>query len=90
MVFQNFIPTPALQDYFKEYHLRHFSFDPKAKIPIKAFPPRPEQYLLFYPRGFETSYNATGGDSQIKPTYYGSVYIKVNEINFIELDLAYY
>ncbi len=53
MIFKNFEPSTELKRYVKTYHLRHFEFPKNAKIPAKAFPPRDEQYLNFYIRGFE-------------------------------------
>lgn len=82
MIFQSFIPSLPLQAYIKAYHIRHFSFDPSAKIPIKAFPPRPEQYLLFYPKGFETQFNSDGSNKQIKskPTITGQFTQRINRL----------
>lgn len=54
MIFKNFKPTDELMGLVKSYHLRHFEFPPNAKIPSKPFPPRDEQYLNFYVKGFET------------------------------------
>lgn len=54
MIFQNFKPGPALQSFVKAYHLRHFVFPAQSQIPIKAFPPRAEHYILFYIEGGET------------------------------------
>lgn len=56
MIFQNFQPSAELAGIVKTYHIRHFEFPPNAKIPVKPFPPRPEQYITFYVRGFETIY----------------------------------
>jgi AraC-like DNA-binding protein len=53
MIFKSFPPSPELYGLVKTYHLRHFEFPTYAKIPYKAFPPRDEQYLVFYVRGFE-------------------------------------
>lgn len=54
MIFQNFQPGQNLRNYVKTYHLRHFKFPLLSKIPIKAFPPRAEQYIIFYVKGGET------------------------------------
>lgn len=56
MIFQNFQPSAELAGIVKTYHIRHFEFPPNSKIPVKPFPPRPEQYITFYVRGFETIY----------------------------------
>ena len=56
MIFKSFPPSQELDKMMKTYHLRHFQFAPNAKIPFKPFPPRDEQYLNFYVRGFEKVY----------------------------------
>ncbi|TDQ16668.1 AraC family transcriptional regulator [Algoriphagus boseongensis] len=56
MIFKNFSPSHELAGLVKSYHVRHFEFSPKAKIPFKAFPPRGEQYLIFYVKGCEKIY----------------------------------
>lgn len=67
MLFKNFQPCPYLQELVKVYHLRHFSFNPSIKRPPKAFTPRPEQYIAFYPRGYEITHLTRDGDTIIKP-----------------------
>ncbi|MDX5337700.1 MAG: helix-turn-helix domain-containing protein [Cyclobacteriaceae bacterium] len=66
MIFKNFSPSPALTGLVKSYHVRHFEFSPKAKIPFKAFPPRDEQYLNFYVKGFETTFDPIQNREQIR------------------------
>lgn len=56
MIFKSFTPSQELDGMVKTYHLRHFQFPPNATIPFKPFPPRDEQYLNFYIRGFEKVY----------------------------------
>lgn len=56
MIFKNFSPSPELYGLVKTYHLRHFEFPAHAKIPYKPFPPRDEQYLVFYVKGSEQVY----------------------------------
>jgi AraC-like DNA-binding protein len=53
MICKDFIPSVALTDYINRYRLRHFVFDDGIKVSFKPFPPRPEQCLIFYPRGME-------------------------------------
>jgi AraC-like DNA-binding protein len=53
MIFSSYPPSPKLQGLVKTYQLRHFEFPPGLKIPYKPFPPRDEQYLLFYIKGSE-------------------------------------
>lgn len=56
-MFKSFPPSPELFGLVKTYHLRHFEFPAQAKIPFKPFPPRDEQYLVFYVKGFEKIYS---------------------------------
>jgi AraC-like DNA-binding protein len=53
MLCQDFLPSPALQEYIKCYHIRHFLFSDVTSIPFKPYAARPEQTLAFYPRGRE-------------------------------------
>jgi AraC-like DNA-binding protein len=53
MICQDFIPSPPLREYIKNYHLRHFVFSDGTCLPFKPYAPRPEQTLAFYPRGYE-------------------------------------
>lgn len=48
-------PSESLKEYAKVYRLRHFVFQQKIDITFKPFPPRPEQCLIFYPRGAEVT-----------------------------------
>lgn len=53
MIFKDFRPSPQLEEFVEIYHLRHFVFSNNKKLPFKAYPPRPEQCIAFYPRGSE-------------------------------------
>ena len=53
MIFKDFRPSPPLEEFVEIYHLRHFVFSNNKKLPFKAYPPRPEQCIAFYPRGSE-------------------------------------
>lgn len=66
MIFQNFHPSPELTGIIKTYHVRHFEFPPNANIPVKPFPPRPEQYVTFYVKGYESIYLQRDQVSQIR------------------------
>lgn len=55
MICQAFLPAPALQAFVQGYQLRHFRFAEAMKIPFKPYAPRPEQTLVFYPRGYEVT-----------------------------------
>jgi AraC-like DNA-binding protein len=54
MIARDIQPAPELQSYIYRYRIRHFYFDGSKTIPVKPFPPRPEQCIVFYPRGAET------------------------------------
>lgn len=61
MVFKMLPPTPALSGYVRSHQLIHFVFAGNAHKPVKPYPPRPEQCLIFYPRDPLTiEYQATG------------------------------
>ena len=50
MVFKLLTPSPSLNPYVRNYQLIHFKFPGDAEKPVKPYPPRPEQCLIFYPR----------------------------------------
>jgi AraC-like DNA-binding protein len=54
MIARNIQPAPELRDYIFRYRIRHFHFDGTNSASLKPFPPRPEQCIIFYPRGAET------------------------------------
>ncbi len=61
MISRNILPAPALREYIYRYRLRHFQFDKSSPPSLKPFPPRPEQCLVFYPRGAESiEYTSSG------------------------------
>jgi hypothetical protein len=53
MIGQAFLPSPALREYVKSYQLWHLVFANEANLPFKPYAPRPEQALVFCPRGYE-------------------------------------
>jgi AraC-like DNA-binding protein len=50
MIFQDFLPRPELRQFVRLIHFRHFVFQPGVAIPVKPYPPRPEQCIIFNPR----------------------------------------
>lgn len=50
MIFKLIAPSPALSQYVRFYQLIHFVFASNIEKPVKPYPPRPEQCLIFYPR----------------------------------------
>ncbi|MDQ4139648.1 MAG: helix-turn-helix domain-containing protein [Bacteroidota bacterium] len=50
MIFKHLPTSAALSQYIRNYQLIHFVFDNNTEKPIKPYPPRPEQCIIFYPR----------------------------------------
>lgn len=61
MLLKDFIPAPAVREYVQLYRIVHLQFDKGQSIPVKAYPPRPEQCLAFYPYDTETVQYAASG-----------------------------
>ena len=53
MISKDFFFFLLLYEFISSYRLRHFVFNGLLKPSFKPFPPRPEQCLIFYPRGKE-------------------------------------
>ena len=58
MVHRFIQPAPQLRAFVKNYFLLHFQFDQRQPIPVKPFPVRPQQCLVFYLQGNITAINA--------------------------------
>jgi AraC-like DNA-binding protein len=95
MFSKDFLPSEFLRGYVKLIRLRHFTVKPNMPLACKPFPPRPEQCLIFYPRGFEVVENVQTG---VKTVRTGSVvsgqfthrvnrYLGSTEFLMIEVDL---
>lgn len=60
MILKDFIPAPDVQAFVQLFRIVHLEFSNTEAIPVKAYPPRPEQCLAFYPYDRETvEYAAT-------------------------------
>lgn len=60
MLLKDFIPAADLREIVQLYRIVHLKFDNQQVIPPKAYPPRPEQCLAFYPYDRETvKYNSS-------------------------------
>lgn len=57
MIHQFIQPSPPLRAFVKNYFLLRFVFDPAGPIPVKPFPVRPQQCIVFYLRGGITAIN---------------------------------
>lgn len=61
MLLKDFIPAPDVQEFVQLYRIVHLKFEQGQPVPFKAYPPRPEQCLAFYPYDTETvEYKNTG------------------------------
>lgn len=67
MIFQDILPSNVLRDYIDRYRLLHFIFEKNVTSTSKPFPPRPEQHMLFFPRGKETTEYVKSGDIILQP-----------------------
>lgn len=48
MILKDVPPSPSLSDFVCKHQIIRFEFGPEAILPIKAYWPRPEQYIIFY------------------------------------------
>jgi AraC-like DNA-binding protein len=64
MIFKSIAPGPALQEFVRNYTLVHLKFDPKQPVPFKHRPPKPEQGIVFYIKGFVNLQNSVTGHQQ--------------------------
>lgn len=49
MLLKDFKPSPVVQEFVQLYRIVHLVFDQRAELPFKAYPPRPEHCLSFFP-----------------------------------------
>lgn len=64
MLLKDFIPAPALREWVQLYRIVHLEFGVGELVPFKAYPPRPEQCLAFYPLDTETVQYSQGGRTE--------------------------
>lgn len=67
MILRDFLPNPALSEFVQWYRICHFEFDNSYNIPIKAYPPKPEQILHFFLRDF-WAIQKTDGKKYVQPS----------------------
>jgi AraC-like DNA-binding protein len=67
MIYRYIAPSPALQEFVRDYLIAHFVFDKDQNIPFKPYSPKPEQTITFLPKGNLTLNNPLTGDSHIAP-----------------------
>lgn len=49
MILKDFIPSEKLRQFVQVFRIVHLTFNKKDIVPFKAYPPRPEHCLAFYP-----------------------------------------
>jgi AraC-like DNA-binding protein len=61
VLLKDFLPAADVQELVQLYRIVHLQFPQGQRIPVKAYPPRPEHCLAFYPYDRETvSYQNSG------------------------------
>lgn len=95
MLLKDFIPAPDIRDIVQLYRIVHFRFDPGQPVPYKAYPPRPEQCLAFYPYDTETvQYQQSGKVVQHVPVVlYGQFFEVTNRMishNFLVFQIIFW
>lgn len=61
MLLKDFLPCKQVQEFVRLYRIVHFNFEKNVATPVKAYAPRPEQCLAFYPRDPErVEYSMSG------------------------------
>ena len=68
MIYKYIAPSPALQEFVRDYLLAHFVFDKNQPIPFKPYSPKPEQAIAFLPRSNLTMLNLLNGQIQRAPS----------------------
>lgn len=73
MLLQDFIPALDVQEYVQLYRIVHLNFAQGETVPAKAYPPRPEHCLAFYPFDTETvTYQQSGKQvAHLRTVLYG-------------------
>ncbi len=67
MLYKLIQPSPQLRPFVKEYCLLHFEFDKQLPTPVKPFPVRPQQTLVFYLKGGISAFNPETGQTKCFP-----------------------
>ncbi|MCU0320887.1 MAG: helix-turn-helix domain-containing protein [Chitinophagaceae bacterium] len=95
MLLKDFIPAPQVQEFVQLYRIVHLQFDSTMLIPPKAYPPRPEQCLAFYPYDREiVEYTSTKKKkANIPVVLYGQFTEVTNRMignNFLVFQIVFY
>lgn len=67
MIYKYIAPSPALQEFVRDYLVAHFVFDLNQPVPVKPYSPKPEQGITFFPKGYVTLINQQTGEQQKAP-----------------------
>lgn len=95
MLLKDFIPAPDVKDFVQLYRIVHLHFDKGQEVPSKAYPPRPEHCLAFYPYDTETVKYLTTGKKikNIPVVLYGQFTEVTNRMignNFLVFQVIFY
>ncbi len=95
MILNDYIPAPQVQEFVQLYRIVHLQFDANTTIPPKAYPPRPEQCLAFYPFDTEVvEYTSTSNRKNNIPVVFLGQFTEVtNRIignNFLVFQIIFY
>jgi AraC-like DNA-binding protein len=95
LLLKDFIPPPDIREFVQLYRIVHLRFEKGQQVPFKAYPPRPEHCLAFYPYDTETvQYQANGKMvKDIPVVLYGQFSQVTNRIigcNFLVLQVVFY
>lgn len=95
MLLKDFAPALQVQEFVQLYRIVHLQFDAAMHIPPKAYPPRPEQCLAFYPFDREIiEYTSTQKKKEnISVVLYGQFTEVTNRIigsNFLVFQIVFY
>jgi AraC-like DNA-binding protein len=67
MIFKDIFPTPPLEHLVQRYRLRHFIIPSHIAVPAKPYPPKPENCMQFYLRGYEITEIINENKTVLKP-----------------------
>jgi AraC-like DNA-binding protein len=85
MLYRLIQSSPQLRPFVKEYCLLHFEFDKHLPTPIKPFPVRPQQTLVFYLKGGINAYDPETKQSKRFP----KIAINGSQVQRFDFQLAH-
>jgi AraC-like DNA-binding protein len=95
LLLKDFIPALDVQEFVQLYRIVHLKFEQGQTVPFKAYPPRPEHCLAFYPFDKETVEYRNSGKKvkDIPVVLYGQFSEVTNRIignNFLVLQVIFF